>query len=93
MKKILISIIVMFYILRGCADEVVTPQADALDVPRITAEELKGKLDRGVDVIIVDTRGKNIFEQEHIKGAISIPLDEVEERHKELPKDKEIVFY
>jgi len=93
MKKFLISIIAMFFILGGCADEVVTPQADALEVPRITAEELKGKLDRGVDVIIVDARGKDSFEQEHIKGAISMPLGEVEARHQELPKDKEIVFY
>jgi 3-mercaptopyruvate sulfurtransferase SseA len=93
MKKFLISIIVMFLILGGCADEVVTPQADALEVPRITAEELKAKLDRGVDVIIVDARGKESFEQEHIKGAFSMPLGEVEARHQELPKDKEIVFY
>lgn len=68
-------------------------KSHALEVPRITAEELKGKLDRGIDVIIVDSRGKDSFEQEHIKGAFSIPLGEMEERHNELPKDKEIVFY
>jgi len=68
-------------------------QTDALEVPRITLEELKGKLDQKADVIVVDFRGENSFEQEHIKGSISIPLGEVEERHQELPKDKEIVFY
>jgi hypothetical protein len=68
-------------------------KSHALEVPRITLDELKSKFDRKADVIIVDARGKDSFEQEHIRGAISIPLDEVEERHKELPKDKEIVFY
>ncbi|MFQ6115325.1 MAG: rhodanese-like domain-containing protein [bacterium] len=68
-------------------------QAAALEAPRITLQELKSILDQKTDVIIVDARGKNSFEQEHIKGAISIPVEEVEARVDELPKDKEIVFY
>lgn len=68
-------------------------QADALEVTRITLQELKSKLDNKSHVIIVDARGKNSFEQEHIKGAISMPVEEVEARYKELPKNKEIVFY
>jgi 3-mercaptopyruvate sulfurtransferase SseA len=68
-------------------------KSHALEVPRITLEELKSKLEQKADVIVADARGKDSFEQEHIKGAISMPLGEVEERHKELPKDKEIVFY
>jgi len=61
--------------------------------PRITLEELKGKLDQKADVIVVDVRGDSPFEQEHIKSAISIPLEEIEEGKREFPKDKEIVFY
>jgi rhodanese-related sulfurtransferase len=61
--------------------------------PRITLEELKGKLDQKADAIVVDVRGNLSFEQEHIKGAIYIPLEEIEEGKREFPKDKEIVFY
>ena len=61
--------------------------------PRITLEELKGKLDQKADVIVVDVRGNLSFEQERIKGAISIPLEEIEKGKREFPKDKEIVFY
>jgi len=92
-KRLLVSLAVLFTlgILTGA---VFTPQADALDVPRMTLNELKNKLDKKADIIVVDVRSKYSFVQEHIKGAISIPLGEVEERYKELlPKDKEIVFY
>jgi len=93
MQKLFVSTLWILFILGGCADEVITPPADALEAPRITLEELKSKLDQKADVIVVDVRGDISFEQEHIKGAISIPLGEVEARHEEFPKDKEIVFY
>lgn len=68
-------------------------QSATLEAPRITLQELKSILDQKTDVIIVDARGKNSFEQEHIKGAISMPVEEVDARLDELPKDREIVFY
>lgn len=62
-------------------------------VPRVTTEELKDKLDAGKDVVIVDTRSLENFNEKHIAGAISMPLVEVDLRYEELPKDKEIVLY
>jgi len=50
-------------------------------------------MDRGADFIILDARPKADYELDHIKGAISMPFFEVEERYKELPKDKWIVTY
>ena len=85
------QILVVLLLISLCAIKI--SQVDALEVPRITLEKLKSKLDQKADVIVVDARGKNSFEQEHIKSAISIPEGEVEARHNELPKDKEIVFY
>ena len=93
MKRLLVSLAVLF-IFGIFAGAVFTPRADALEVPRMTLEELKSKLDKQADIIVVDVRSKGSFEQEHIKGAISMPLGEVEERYKELlPKEKEIVLY
>ncbi len=62
-------------------------------VPRITAGELKAKLDSGKDVVIVDTRNLENFNKKHIPGAISMPLVEVDLRYEELPKGKTIVLY
>jgi Rhodanese-like domain len=59
---------------------------------RITVAELKQKVDAG-EVAIYDTRAKSAYDQEHIKGALSMPSNEVAARTGELPKDKLIVFY
>lgn len=65
------------------------------DVPRITAQELKSKIDKGEDVVIIDVRtgleyDRNKFK---IKGSIRIPIFQLGERSGELPKDKEIITY
>jgi hypothetical protein len=62
-------------------------------IPRIRVEELAKaiKEDRAV---VVDIREAEDYEEEHIKGAVSIPLEEVRERGpKELPPGKLIVTY
>jgi rhodanese-related sulfurtransferase len=43
--------------------------------------------------VILDTRPVNEYEAGHIAGAISIPVDGLRRRLKELPKDKEYVAY
>lgn len=61
-------------------------------VPRITPEEVKKKLDNGADVVIVDVRDKEAFDESHIKEAVSIPLSEIVARYREIPDDKEIII-
>ena len=63
------------------------------EVPRISAEELKERLDKGEAILIVDVRTNASFENRHIAGAISVPTGEVEERLDEFPRDQDIVFY
>jgi hypothetical protein len=62
-------------------------------VPRITPQELKEKLDANEDVIVVDARSRKEYDSLHIPGALSIPLSEIEERHGELSQEREIVLY
>lgn len=45
------------------------------------------------DVVWVNVRDTEDYKCGHIKGALSIPLSEVESRINEIPKDKEIVIY
>ena len=64
------------------------------DVPRVSLEQLKEKLDAGADIVIVDVRSKGDFDEGHISGAVSIPWQqEMEARYTELPRDKEIITY
>ena len=62
-------------------------------VPRISVEELKERLDSGEAIVIADSRSANAFEIRHIAGAISVPETDVESHLDELPLDQEIVFY
>ena len=62
------------------------------DVDAIGRDELIKRLRRG-DVVLVDVRPSEEFEAGHIKGARSIPWQELESRLAELPADREVVAY
>ncbi|HEY0384523.1 MAG TPA: rhodanese-like domain-containing protein [Pyrinomonadaceae bacterium] len=61
-------------------------------VRRITAAEAHDALDKGT-AIVVDVRGDESYKLGHIKGALSIPVNEFVARIKELPRDKMIITY
>jgi rhodanese-related sulfurtransferase/DNA-binding transcriptional ArsR family regulator len=48
---------------------------------------------RSSDVIILDARPANEYQAGHIAGAISVPIDELQNRLQSLPTDKEYVAY
>ena len=56
------------------------------------ADELKSQIAAGTEVLIIDVRNPRSFERETIPGAINIPLEELEEHLKTIPKDKLLVF-
>ena len=57
-------------------------------VRKISREELKGKLDRGEDVVVVETLGPAYYEGARLPGAINIPHTEVDELAPRLLPDK-----
>jgi rhodanese-related sulfurtransferase len=58
----------------------------------IAPAELRRRLDAG-DVTLIDVRPADEFAAGHIPGALSLPLAELANRLRELPKRKEIVAY
>ena len=62
------------------------------EVEAIDRNELMQRLRRG-DVVLIDVRPGEEFEAGHIKGARSIPLDELQDRLSELPADRDVVAY
>lgn len=58
----------------------------------VRMEELLERARSG-DVVILDTRPPSEYVAGHIAGAISVPVDELQRRLRELPKNKEYVAY
>src|SRR5205809_794365 len=48
---------------------------------------------RSKEIVILDARPPNEYAAGHIPGAISVPVDELNRRLKQLPKGKEYVAY
>jgi cytoskeletal protein RodZ len=63
------------------------------EVPRISAQELKERLDNGDAIAVADTRQEYLYDAKHITGAISVPSLLAESPLDELPLDHEIVLY
>ena len=62
------------------------------EVEAMSRDELRKRIRRN-EVVLVDVRPAVEFGAGHIDGALSIPLDELDERLAELPADREIVAY
>lgn len=60
---------------------------DALSVDEVLSRARKG------EVVILDVRPSEEYAAGHLKGAMNITLEELEERLADLPKDKTIVAY
>ncbi len=69
-----------------------TTTVDADSIRRVNVAELRKMVEEG-RVAIYDTRSKASYEQEHIRGALSLPQNEADARAGELPRDKTLVFY
>lgn len=68
----------------------IAPGVDS--VRRVPVSELQQALKAG-NVVVVDVRSKDDYAVAHAHGALSIPLAEIEERSKELPRQSFIVTY
>jgi membrane protein DedA with SNARE-associated domain len=66
-----------------------------LRIARITAEELKNKMDAGEDLVIVDLRHSVDFEADPhtIPGAFRMDAKDLEEKDDRLPRDREVILY
>jgi len=68
------------------------PMASLESARRITREEAI-KLVKEKKAVYVDVRGKDAYDQGHIKGAISIPLGDIVTRVREIPPKMFIITY
>jgi rhodanese-related sulfurtransferase len=66
-----------------------------LRMARITVDELRQKLDAGEDVVILDLRSTAALEEDValIPGAIHMRMEDLELRHLEIPRDRDVIVY
>ncbi len=65
-------------------------QRDELDP--VTSKELQ-RLMKGGSVVVVDVRPAEEFRAGHIPGALSIPVQDLKRRMREIPKRREVIAY
>lgn len=66
-----------------------------MEIKRITASEVKRRLDRGEPIFFIDARNPTAWGESNIKlpGAVRIPLRELERHLDKIPRDRMIVTY
>ncbi len=80
--------------LAAAAVTIVMAATAALAAPykNIPSSQAKALLDKG-GVFLLDVRTPDEFRQAHLKGAVLIPIDQVERRLGEIPKNRTVLVY
>jgi membrane protein DedA with SNARE-associated domain/rhodanese-related sulfurtransferase len=66
-----------------------------LRMAKITVDELKQRMDAGDPITVVDVRHPLALEldPDMIPGALNFLMEEIEHRHHEIPRDRDIILY
>ena len=69
-------------------------KAEVAEATEMNVDSLKQRLDAGEDLFVLDVRRPQELEQEGmIEGSVNIPIDDLESRMAEVPKDKPLAIY
>ena len=60
------------------------------NLPLLSVHQLKDKIDRGEELLVLDTRGQDEWDSGHIKGALHIYVGHLEQRLAEVPRGKPV---
>lgn len=96
--KVAVLFIALGLWLVGCAGESTqnTNSQQENNKPKfsqIAVESAKARLDKGEKIVLVDVRTREEFEEEHIKGALLLPLDKIRHQASSVMPDKEAVYF
>ena len=83
-------VLIFFGVLSVYLSQSFTQESEYGDVTAGRASEI---IDLKAELVILDVRTQEEYDEEHIEGAIMIPVQELEERLDELSKDDELLVY
>jgi 3-mercaptopyruvate sulfurtransferase SseA len=88
----LVSLLLLVVVLGSCQKKAAVDRAE---VARITAEEVKARMDRGDALTFVDSRSHSSWETavSMIPGAFRVPPDEIDRYISDVPKGKPVIVY
>jgi rhodanese-related sulfurtransferase len=66
-----------------------------MEATRVTADEVKERMERGEQFAFVDTRNPVAWGESDVKlpGAIRVPADELGQHLSEIPRDRAVITY
>lgn len=66
-----------------------------MQASKISAHEVKAKVDRGDPLVFIDARSPESWETSKVKlpGAIRVPADQVEHHLRDIPANRLIISY
>ncbi len=66
-----------------------------MDPERIEVEEVKARMERGENILLIDSRSSSSWDKSDLKieGALRISGEEIQGRLNDLPRDRTIVVY
>jgi rhodanese-related sulfurtransferase len=67
--------------------------SQAASAKNITSTQARDLLARDKKVVLVDVRTPEEYRQARLRGALLIPMGELERRMKELPRDRPLLIY
>lgn len=70
-------------------------RTEEIDVSRVTADEVKERMDKGEPLAFVDSRSEKSWGEAdaQIPGSVRVPPDRAEELVSGVPKDRSVVTY
>jgi phage shock protein E len=90
LSGLLVIFIALF--LTGCGTTKAPADDESPSVVNITAEEGKTMMEEDPTIVLVDVRTEAEFTEEHIPGALLVPVDDLESLAPEMMPDKEATY-
>jgi Rhodanese-like domain len=69
------------------------PGGDDIPIELIGVKQVAQLLSDGAPVALVDVRSRQEYLIRHIKGALSIPIDSIDVRSRDIPREGIVVLY
>lgn len=88
--RVTVISITLTLILAGVGGAAARPR---VEVAFIAADAVLDLQQRGRPPVIVDVRSRDEFEAAHIRGAVNLPLGELDRRYSEIPREGLVVLY
>src|SRR5262245_43557750 len=90
MASVMLALILLAGLAQGGQ---ITPTGGDIAINLIGVQQVAQLLKDGAPVVFVDVRSRQEYLIRHIKGALSIPVDSIDARSRDIPRDGLVVLY